>query len=181
MGLDIEVSYHTRKGKFPFPYNDITGIFISNAGWYDGESKDVCYSMYYFGKYTGIELEENRTPSVINAKNSTRIYGIAYKILEKLSPDIVNIHNGFGFDLKRIAVHSSLSPMLTETTERRELGNSRSWAHGRLYNVTAIIDSMYDVDKYLRSKWESIFLASMAKSLWLPPEAGRSRDDGRER
>ncbi|KAK1828581.1 hypothetical protein QBC39DRAFT_393079 [Podospora conica] len=122
------------------------------------------------GKYTGIKLEENRTLIVIKAKNSTRMCEIAYKILEELSPDIVNIYNSFGFDLKMIAVYSSLSPILTDTTERRRLGKSRSGVYWRLPNGTTIIDSMYDVDKYLRSKWVSISLANMAKTLRLPPK-----------
>lgn len=170
LGLDIEVSCHARKGKFPLPHDEMISICISNAAWYEGKKKDLCYCLYSFGKCSEMKLEDGRNPIVIKVPNSTRMCEMAYDILEKLSPDIVNIHNGFGFDLKRIATHLAHSSRLKDTTERRRLGNSRSGVHWRLPNGTVVLDSMYDVDKYLRSDWHSISLANMSKTLGLPPK-----------
>lgn len=144
-------------------------ICITNSGWYE-QKKDLCYCIYSFGHCSTMSLEEGRNPVIIKVKDSTKMCEEAYKIIESLSPDIVNIHNGFGFDLKRIAASSSQSKLLNDKTERRRLGNSRSGVYWRLPNGTMIIDSMYDADKYLRAKWDSISLASMAKMLELPPK-----------
>lgn len=132
-------------------------ICITNSGWYE-QKKDLCYCIYSFGHCSTMSLEEGRNPVIIKVKDSTKMCEEAYKIIESLAPDIVNIHNGFGFDLKRIAVSSSQSKLLNDKTERRRLGNSRSGVYWRLPNGTMIIDSMYDADKYLRAKWDSISL-----------------------
>ena len=42
---------------------------------------------------------------MIKTGSSIQRCDIAYQILERLSLDIVNIHNGFSLDLKRIAVY----------------------------------------------------------------------------
>ncbi|KLU90724.1 hypothetical protein MAPG_10576 [Magnaporthiopsis poae ATCC 64411] len=55
--------------------------------------------------------------------------------------------------------------------ERRRPGTSGSAVYWKVPNGTVFNDSMYDVDKYLRSDWNSISLAHMAEVLDLPPKS----------
>lgn len=170
MGLDIEVSTHARQGGVPLPHDDIISISISNGGWHEDEIEDICFCIYTFGFHRQVELETGRRPTFVKANTSANAIRQAYEILNSLSPDFVNIHNGFGFDLKHIASHSALTDGICNTFEKRRLGNTGSAIHWRLKNGISIVDSMYDIDKYLRKDWPSISLASVAAILELPPK-----------
>lgn len=170
VGLDIEVSTFARNGKMPLPHDDMISIVISNGGWHDDDIEDVCYCIYTFGYHRDIELDNGRKPIFIKAKSSTHSVEIAYEILNSLSPDFVNVHNGFGFDLNRLATHSALSSKIAYTFEDRRLGNTGEATYWRLPNGVMFVDSMYDVDKYQRGDWPSISLASLATILELPPK-----------
>lgn len=170
VGLDIEVSTHARKGGVPLPHDDIISITISNGGWHDNSVEDVCFCVYTFGFHRDIELETGRKPVFVKAGTSAGAVMKTYEILNALSPDFVNVHNGFGFDLKHIATHSALSDELSHTFERRRLGNTATAVYWKLKNGISFVDSMYDIDKYLRKDWPSISLASVASRLDLPPK-----------
>ncbi|KAF9880956.1 hypothetical protein CkaCkLH20_01998 [Colletotrichum karsti] len=81
---------------------------------------------------------------MIKCGKSPDTFKKAYEIIELLDQDIVSIHNGFGFDLTRITAHVSFP------------------------NGTTIVDSIYNIDKYLKSGWSSISSASMLNDLDLP-------------
>lgn len=83
-------------------------IYISNGAWYDKSSTDVCCCIYAKGKCGKIDLGVNRDPKVIKYGTSAAACCKAYDIIEMLSSDIIAIHKGLGFDLKRIATHSSV-------------------------------------------------------------------------
>lgn len=174
MGLDIEVSTHARQGGVPLPHDDIISITISNGGWHDDLAEDVCFCIYTFGFHRHVELETGRTPTFVKAHTSAGAVLKAYEILNALSPDFVNVHNGFGFDMKHIASHCALTDQLSHTFERRRLGNTGTAIWWRLKNGISFVDSMYDIDKYLRKDWPSISLASVASILGLPPKLDAS-------
>lgn len=170
IGLDIEVSTFARKGYMPLPHDDIISISISNGGWHENDIEDVCYCIYTFGFHREIELDTGRKPVFIKAGSSGDATVKAHEILNLLSPDFVNVHNGFGFDLERLAVHSAMKPTISNTFESRRLGNTGDAIFWRLQNGVSFVDSMYDVDKYQRGDWPSIGLASLATILELPPK-----------
>lgn len=174
VGLDIEVSTHARRGGVPLPHDDIISITISNGGWHDESVEDVCFCIYTFGFHRDIKLETGRRPTFIKAGTSANAVVKAYEVLNALSPDFVNVHNGFGFDMKHIASHCALTDGLCHTFERRRLGNTGTAIWWRLKNGISFVDSMYDIDKYLRKDWPSISLASVASILGLPPKLDAS-------
>ncbi len=67
-----------------------------------------------------------------------------------LSPDIMNIHNNFSFILKHMVAHSAFLNGIKTTSKEKRLGNSRSVTYWRLQNSISIVNSMHDIDKYLR-------------------------------
>ena len=170
VGLDIEMSTFARGGNMPLPHDDLISITISNGGWLDDSNEDVCYCIYTFGYHNPDEIVDGRRPTFIKAGTSANAVAKAYEILTVLSPDFVNIHNGFGFDLNVMATHSALADGLTYMFEERRLGNTGSATYLRLPNGTSFVDSMYDIDKYLRKDWPSISLATVARVLDLPPK-----------
>ncbi|KAI6986052.1 hypothetical protein KC359_g8907, partial [Hortaea werneckii] len=170
VGLDIEVSTHARKGNMPLPHDDLISITISNGGWFEDDIPDVCYCIYTFGHHTEVQFEHGSKPNFIKANTSSEACVAAYNILNSLSPDFVNVHNGFGFDLKRISVYCSHLEGIHNTFESRKLGNTSSATYWRLPNGVSFIDSMYHVDKYQRNNWSSIALGKIADDLDLPPK-----------
>lgn len=74
----------------------------------DGSCPDVCYCIYTFGYHRDIQLDNGRKPVFIKAQTSENAVAKAYEVIRLLSPDFVTIHNGFGFDMKRLAAHSSV-------------------------------------------------------------------------
>ena len=170
VGLDIEVSTLARKGNMPLPHDDIVSIAISNGAWIDDMDADVCYCIYTGGFHTQKTNEDKRPITYIKVTSSTRAVEKAYEILTSLSPDFVNVHNGFGFDLKVMATHCASSSTIGHTFEERKLGNTGNAIYWRIPNGTTFVDSMYDIDKYLRKDWTSMSLASVARVLDLPPK-----------
>lgn len=170
VGLDIEVSTFARKGKMPLPHDDLISITISNGAWFDDSVPDLCYCIYTFGFHREVELDNGRKPIFVKAGSNTDLVVKTFEILNMLSPDFVNIHNGFGFDLEWLATHSRMIPGINNTFEDRRLGNTGEAVYWRLPNGIMFVDSMYDVDKYQRKDWDSIGLAYLASRLDLPPK-----------
>lgn len=94
----------------------------------------------------------------------------AYEVLTQLSADLVNIHNGFHFDLDRMAAHVACSSVIAHTCEERNLGNSGAGVYWKVPNGVTIIDSVHYIDKDLRRDWGSMSLASIASELGLSPK-----------
>lgn len=170
VGLDIEVSTDPRDGNMPLPHDPFISICISNGAWFDGVGEDVCHCIYTFGHHDDVTTEEGRTPIFLKAGTTEKAIEATYNILNLLSPDFVCIHNGFGFDLDRIATWSHSIPLIQYTFEDRKLGNSGTTTYWRLPNGVNFIDSMYDIDKYLRRDWNTMSLAGVAEALGLPPK-----------
>jgi DNA polymerase elongation subunit (family B) len=170
VGLDIEQSTYERRGGVPLPHDPIISITISSGGWYDNSCPDVCYCIYTFGYHREVTLDNGRKPVFIKTNTSEAAVQKAYEIVSGLSPDFVAIHNGFGFDMKRLAAHSSKMVASRNQYERRRLGNSGTGVMCRYPNGTMVVDSMYYIDKYVRRDWDSISLANIAKKLGLPPK-----------
>lgn len=101
---------------------------------------------------------------------STEAVEKAYEILTLLSPNFVDIYNGFHFDLDRMSPHAACSSKIACTFEERNLGNRGTKTYWKLPNGTMVVDSMYYVDKYPRNDWTSISLATVARELGLPPK-----------
>lgn len=170
LGLDIEVSTFERKGAMPLPHDPIISITISNGAWHDNTTEDVCYCIYTFGYHREIEFPGGRKVTFLKAGTSEMAVQKVYELLNELSPDFVNVHNGFGFDLHRIATHATNLVGTCNTFESRRLGNSGTAIYWRLKNGVSFVDSMYDIDKYLRKDWPSIGLGKVADILGLPPK-----------
>ncbi|KAK1809217.1 hypothetical protein LTR12_016432 [Friedmanniomyces endolithicus] len=168
VGLDIEVSTFARKGNMPLPHDDLISITISNGAWFEGGVSDVCYCVYTFGFHREVELDNGRKPVFVKAGSSAGAVVKAFEILNSLSPDFVNIHNGFGFDLQWLATHAAMVNGINKTFEDRRLGNTGEAVYWRLPNGVSFVDSMYDVDKYQRKDWDSIGLAYLASRMGVP-------------
>ncbi|KAI8930483.1 hypothetical protein NX059_012433 [Plenodomus lindquistii] len=110
------------------------------------------------------ELGNGRRPNLVNANSS------ADEIIKHFASDFITVHDGFGFDLKKIAAHSASVEYLGKKTERRRLGNNGSRFFWRFSAGTMVVDPIYVVDMYLRSGWSSISLAAPVKGLGLPPK-----------
>lgn len=163
VGLDIEVSTHARGSGVPLPHDEIISVKISNGGWYADTIADVCYCIHTFEFHGEIEFGTGRKPVFGKAVASANAFAKAYETLNMLWPD-------FGFDLEHMVAHSALVDGIKDTLEERRLGNSGSAIWWRLSNGISTVDSMHDIDKYLRKDWPSISLASVATILELPPK-----------
>lgn len=170
VGLDIEVSTFARKGMMPLPHDDIISITISNAGWFDKAYDDICVCIYTFGRCKEPLIVDGREVKLAKVGSGAEAVAAAYKFLEAINPDFVNIHNGFGFDLKHMAASCAHMKPISDTFEEKRLGNMGSGIFWRLPNGTMCIDSMYYTDKVLRKDWNSISLGYMADWLGLPPK-----------
>lgn len=91
-----------------------------------------------------------------------------YTILNEISADFINVHNGFGFDLKTLACAGSLSPLVSDTFDERRLGNVGTGISWRLKNGSMFTDSLYTTDKKSRGDFVSLSLDNMAKELGVP-------------
>lgn len=102
VGLDIEVTIRAR-GHMPVPHDELICKTISNEGWYFGDGldqiPDICYCTHCRRE---VDQPEGKDPKYIKVGSSTPAVEATYEILTKVSPDFVNIHNGFGLDLKSI-------------------------------------------------------------------------------
>jgi len=170
VGLDIEVTTFARKGLMPLPHDDIISITISNAGWYDNWDDDICVCIYTFGSCRENLIVDNRSVKTIKVNSGTEAVMASYRVLQSINPDFVNIHNGFGFDLKHMAAVCAETDEISDTFEERRLGNVGVGIFWRLPYGIMCIDSMYYVDKTARKSWNSISLAHMADQLGLPPK-----------
>lgn len=170
VGLDIEVTTFWRKGLMPLPHDDIISITISNAGWFDKEHDDVCICIYTFGHCQDDLIVDGRKVTVVRVNSGAEAVMMAYKFLEAINPDFVNIHNGFGFDLRHMATVCAEMDGISDTFENRRLGNVGSGIMWRLPHGIMCIDTMYFTDKTARRGWKSISLAHMAEELDLPPK-----------
>lgn len=170
VGLDIEVTTFTRKGMMPLPHDDIISITISNGGWFDNAYDDVCVCIYTFGKCKQDLVVDGRRVTLVKANSGAEAVMLAYRFLQEINPDFVNIHNGFGFDLKHMAAVSAEMDGISDTFEERRLGNVGVGIFWRLPYGIMCIDSMYYTDKTARKDWVSISLGYMAEQLDLPPK-----------
>lgn len=104
----------------------------------------------------------------VKADSSQHAVEIAYSILNSISADFINIHNGFGFDLKILACAGAMSTLVGDTFDERRLGNVGTGISWRLKNGSMFTDSLYTTDKKSRSDFTSLALDAMAKQLDLP-------------
>ncbi|EKD20769.1 hypothetical protein MBM_01451 [Drepanopeziza brunnea f. sp. 'multigermtubi' MB_m1] len=154
--LDIEVTTDVRNGKMHLPHDPFISICISDEAWFDGKGKDICHCIYTFKYHEDITSEGE-----IEA---------TYNIFNILSPDFVYIYNGFRFDLDRIATQSYSIPLIEHTFEDKKLGNSGTTTYMRLPNGVNFIDSVYDIDKYLKKDWNTMSFARVTETLGPPPK-----------
>lgn len=170
VGLDIEVSTFARKGMMPLPHDQIISITISNGAWFDKQHDDICVCIYTFGKCKQDLVVDGRPVTLVKAATSGEAVALAYEFLSKINPDFVNIHNGFGFDLRHMASVCAEMDGISDTFEERRLGNVGIGIFWRLPYGSMCIDSMYYTDKTARKDWDSIALGYMADQLDLPPK-----------
>ena len=123
-----------------------------------------------FGPHRQIELGTGRKPVFIKACTSAGAARKVYEILNALSHDLVNFNNSFSFDRKHVVAHSAPTGGLSYKTDKRRRGNDKMAIYWRLKNGIAFVDSMYDIDKYLRKDWPSISITRAASRLDLPPK-----------
>ena len=170
VGLDIEVSTIMRAPGMPLPEDKIMTIAITNGGWYDKQFADKCVCAYTFGHCSEVEWDEGRQGVTVKVNGSAEAVRFAYETIVALSPDFVNIHNGFNFDLVALAAWAVFDPGMEETFVERRLANQGTGIAWELPNGTMIVDSMYSADKTSRVKWKSLSLKSMAEKWDLPPK-----------
>ncbi|KAF4460195.1 DNA polymerase (pol2) [Fusarium albosuccineum] len=170
VGLDIEVTTEVRNGGMCLPHDPIISTVVSNGGWYDKEFDDKCFCLYAFGKCGKIKWPEGRSAHVTKVSGNEEIVRETYKIINTLSPDFVNIHNGFNFDLRCMAASSYADPLIGPTFSERRLGNVGVGVSWKLDNGTMIVDSMYTASTEPTSNWPSLALAKMSEKFDLPPK-----------
>lgn len=132
---------------FHYSYDPLVSISISTGSWYDG----VCFAICTFGYCDDLMIEGMDKPNVIKAGTPEEAVEKAYEVVSMLSPDFVCIHNGFGFNLKRMTVHSSMNDALSCLFETRRLGNSEMGTVLKFSNRAMTVDLMFYMDKYTRS------------------------------
>ena len=133
MGLDIEVSTFARKGNMPLPHDDLISITISNRAWREDVNRDLCYYIYTFGRHREVVTETGRKTVFIKAGTSSNALIKTYKILTLLSPNFVNIHNGFGLPGVDVDPRCDVSE-IAHTFEERKFDNSGSATYWRIPN-----------------------------------------------
>lgn len=151
IGLDIEVTTLMRGDGMPLPHDPLISIAISNGGWYDKEFTDKCYIIHTFGFCRETKWENGRFPTIVKASSDEEAVRQAYEILTILSPDFVNIHNGFNFDLRSLGSASALDPVTGPTFEEKMLGNVGVGVFWALKNGSMMVDSIYTADRVSRS------------------------------
>lgn len=170
MGLDIEVTTCERNGNMPLPHDPIISVEVSNGGWYDKEFEDKCYCLHAFGRCGSIKWPVGRNAYVAKVSGNEQTVRETYKIINMLSPDFVNIHNGFNFDLRCLAASSALDPEIGPTFSETRLSKAGVGIFWRLNNGTMIVDSMYTAGTEPTSNWPSLALAKMSEKFDLPPK-----------
>lgn len=168
IGLDIEVTTINRNGGMTLPHDPIISIVVSNGGWYDKEFKDKCFCIHAFGKCGKIKWPNGRNAYVARVSGNEEATREAFKIVNMLSPDFVNIHNGFNFDLRCLAASSALDPTIGSTFSERRLGNVGVGIFWKLDNGTMVVDSMYSAATEPTGNWPSLALAKMSEKFDLP-------------
>jgi DNA polymerase elongation subunit (family B) len=172
VGLDIEVSTAERSPGMPLPEDEIMTIAITNGGWYDKEFEDKCVCAYTFGSCSEVAWDNGRTGVTKRVRGSVEAVRFAYETIVALSPDFVNIHNGFNFDLVALAAWAAFDPEIEETFVERRLGNVGTGIDWQLPNGSVIVDSMYGSDKNPRTRkvLKSLSLRALAEKWDLPPK-----------
>ena len=172
VGLDIEVSTVERSPGMPLPEDQIMTIAIANGGWYDKEFEDKCVCAYTFGSCSEVAWDNGRLGVTRKVKGSVEAVRFAYDTIVALSPDFVNIHNGFNFDLVALAAWAAFDPEIEETFTERRLGNVGTGVDWQLPNGSVIVDSMYGSDKNPRTRkvLKSLSLRALAEKWDLPPK-----------
>lgn len=152
----------------PLPHDDTISKSISNGEWLDMQMPDMCYFIHTF------EFVDTDTDSSGRPIKSVRVYSnqqavkVAYHILNKMSADFINVHNGFGFDLKTLVCAGSTSPLIASTFDERRLGKVGTGVGWKIKNGSMFTDSLYTTDKKSGSDFVSLSLDGMAKELGLP-------------
>lgn len=124
IGLDFEVTTIFRGDGMPLSHDPIISIVTSNGGWYDKEFEDKCYCIFAFGECRNIDWDCDRSAVIIKVDGNEQAVKTTYDVLNSLSPDFVNIYNGFNFDLRCLAASATLDPVVGPTFEERRLGNT---------------------------------------------------------
>ena len=93
-----------------------------------------------------------------------------YKIVNMLSPNFINRHNGFNFDLRCLAASSAMDPVIGPTFSERRLGNVGVGIFWKLANGIMVVDSMYTAGTEPTGNWTSLALAKMSERFDLPPK-----------
>lgn len=68
--------------------------------------------------------EKMKAPKLFKATNSLEAVETVHRIVCNMSSDFVCTHNGFEFDMMRMAAHSAFNSELSHLFETRRLGNS---------------------------------------------------------
>ena len=168
--MDIEVTTVGREGGVPLPHDEIISISITNGGWYYREYEDKCFCIYTMRTVSNTDWDLDRNSQLMRVGGLKEAVEAAYDVLNALSPDFVNIHNGFNFDLRAMASWSVFDPRVEPIFEEKRLGNVGIGTVWVLPNGVMMVDSMYSTDKIARSNWKSLALRALVERYDLPPK-----------
>lgn len=151
-GLDLEQSTFYRSGKFPLPHDPLLSAAIST---WDGRH----FCRYTCGHHDASKFKDSRGVDVARVPNSEKLVEWIINWILEESPDFVVIHNGYNFDIGRMAVHSP--PSMSHYFRRMNLGKGGSGTD-LIIPGTTVIDTYSYLDKLHRSDYESMSLDSLS-------------------
>ncbi|KAJ3083791.1 DNA-directed DNA polymerase delta [Rhizoclosmatium hyalinum] len=151
MGLDVEQSIYYRSGGFPLATDPLISIAIVS-------SKVGKLCGYTCGYIDEDEIRKNDV-TAIRFKNSQELADWAITTVIDNCPDFLVIHNGFGYDVARLAAHCS--EIYRSYFVAVNLGAKAKGMEMVIPGVT-LIDTYFYLSKLHNGRYPSLSLASIA-------------------
>ncbi|KAG0910059.1 hypothetical protein G6F33_008232 [Rhizopus arrhizus] len=154
VGLDLEQTSFMRQGNFPLPHDPLLSAAI--VTW---DGRMICR---YTCGYHDVDQIPYPEYDVARVENSEELVRWIIEWLIDECPDFVVIHNGYNFDIPRMAVHCPLE--YSYLFRNINLGKSGKGMDLVIPGVT-IFDSFHYIDKLHRSDYQSVSLDGLALTL----------------
>lgn len=161
VGLDLEQTSFIRNGNFPLPHDPLLSAAI--VTW---DGRMLC--RYTCGHHNSEKFPESEGYDVARVEDSEALVTWIIEWLIEECPDFVIIHNGYNFDIPRMAVHCS--SLYSHMFRNINLGKSGRGMDLLIQGVT-VFDSFHYIDKLHRSEYPGVSLDSLATSLGIGVKA----------
>lgn len=154
-GLDIEQTTHLRGGAFPLPTDPLISIAIVTS-----DGRKLC--RYSIGSVDEELLMKEDGSDVARVRDSTELADWALQWLLDDTPDFVAIHNGFKYDVSRLAAHCSRH--YWHYFREANLGKTSRGYDLAIPGVT-LVDTSHFLSKLHNADYESFALDNLAAGI----------------